>query len=223
VLDLETGERIKIDPPGDGKTYGFSFESSGTLLLTRGGVVSRWDPATQTFEVVVDEGVEFALPIGDGQRLYIRWKGTDIRSILNLEDGTSRDLPEAHQLPSYIRFDRAGSIAATSHPDGEIRVGPLFSEEPYVLLGHEPDVTYVYLSPDGRWVASLGNADGTIRLWPMPDLSKPALHTLPHDELMAKLKALTNMRAVPDPDSHDGYQIEADFTAYRGWETVPDW
>jgi hypothetical protein len=57
----------------------------------------------------------------------------------------------------------------------------------------------------------------------MPDLTKPPLHTLPYDELMAKLKALTNLRAVPDEESHTGYRIEPDFTAYRGWATVPTW
>jgi len=40
---------------------------------------------------------------------------------------------------------------------------------------------------------------------------------------MAKLKALTNLRAVPDEDSHTGYGIEPDFTAYRGWAEVPEW
>jgi len=43
-------------------------------------------------------------------------------------------------------------------------------------------------------MASLGcriascSEDTTIRLWPMPDLSKPPLHTLPREELIAKLK-----------------------------------
>ena len=33
----------------------------------------------------------------------------------------------------------------------------------------------------------------------MPDVSKPPLHTLPYDELMAKLRALTNLQVVEDP------------------------
>jgi len=48
------------------------------------------------------------------------------------------------------------------------------------------------------------------RLRPMPDLSKPPLHTLPHDELIAKLKSLTNLRAVPDPAAENGWKIELD-------------
>ena len=53
-----------------------------------------------------------------------------------------------------------------------------------------------------------GSEDGTIRLWPMPDLSKPPLHTLPHNALLAKLKSLTNVRAVRDPSSDTGWKLE---------------
>jgi hypothetical protein len=55
----------------------------------------------------------------------------------------------------------------------------------------------------------------------MPDLSKPPLHTLPHDELLAKLRSLTNLRAVPDPASPTGWKIEAG--PFAGWEKMPDW
>ena len=111
----------------------------------------------------------------------------------------------------------------TGHPDGEIRVGPPFSDQPHLLLGHEPGSNDAWVSPDGRWVASASSGDDDLYLWPMPDLTSAPLHTLPHDELMVRLESLTNLRAVPDAESHSGYRIEADFTAYRGWETVPDW
>jgi len=78
-------------------------------------------------------------------------------------------------------------------------------EEPRLLYGHTGPVTSVAVSYDGRKVASVSD-DGTIRLWPMPDLSKPPLHTLPHDKLVATLRALTNLRAVRDPAS--GLRLE---------------
>jgi WD40 repeat protein len=71
-----------------------------------------------------------------------------------------------------------------------------------------------------HWIAS-GSEDGTIRLWPMPDLSKPPLHTLPHDALVAALRALTNLRAGRDPGSDTGWKIEVG--PFPGWAKVPTW
>ena len=94
------------------------------------------------------------------------------------------------------------------------------SGPPHVLAGHEGEVQYAAISTDGRWVASSGQ-DHTLRLWPMPDLDQPPLHTLPHDELLAKLKSLTNLRAVRSSDSATGWTIE--LAPFPGWKNVPTW
>jgi len=57
----------------------------------------------------------------------------------------------------------------------------------------------------------------------MPDVSEQPFHLLPYGELMAKLKALTNVRAVPDEESRTGYTVQPDFEAYHGWAEVPEW
>ena len=51
--------------------------------------------------------------------------------------------------------------------------------------------------------------------------SKPPLHTLPRDELIAKLKTLTNLRVVRDEESPTGWTLTHD--PFPGWETVPTW
>ena len=63
--------------------------------------------------------------------------------------------------------------------------------------------------------------DSTLRLWPMPDLDKPPLQELPHDELVAKLKGLTNLRAVRDPKSPTGWTV--DLGPFPGWKNIPTW
>jgi hypothetical protein len=55
----------------------------------------------------------------------------------------------------------------------------------------------------------------------MPDLSMPPLHTLPHDELLAKLHSLTNLRVVRAPESPAGWKIE--IGPFPGWKDVPTW
>ncbi len=220
VLDLETGEWWMINPPGEGRLAGYagSFDQTGRLLVARGGVVSRWDWRTQTTEVLFQQGYTTAEARPDGS-IYL--EGSDGRRVIvDIEQDSRIELPESHQSGELISVST--SVIATGQPDGEIRVGPISGDsEPHLLLGHD-DYVWPTISPDGKWVMS-ESLDDTVRLWPMPDLSKPPLHTLPYEELMAKLKALTNFRAVPDEESYTGYTIEPDFTAYRGWAEVPTW
>jgi hypothetical protein len=55
----------------------------------------------------------------------------------------------------------------------------------------------------------------------MPDLSKPPLHTLRYEELMAKLRSFTNLRVVEEPASSTGYRL--DIGPFPGWRDVPTW
>ena len=114
-----------------------------------------------------------------------------------------------------------GAVWASGEEDGSIWVGRVGAGEPHLLLGHEAGVFPMAISPDNRWIASSSLTDKTLRLWPMPDLSKPPLHTLPREELIAKLKTLTNLRVVRDEESSTGWKIEVG--PFPGWETVPSW
>jgi WD40 repeat protein len=138
-------------------------------------------------------------------------------------------------------LDPTGRLVLSRNVRGLVGVASARGGEPHLLLGQggrglavaspegqgtadllvgQGGLGPVAVSPDGQWVAS-GGEDGTIRLWPMPDLSKPPLHTLPHDELLARLRSLTNLQAVRDPDAPTGWRIEAG--PFAGWEKVPEW
>jgi WD40 repeat protein len=90
----------------------------------------------------------------------------------------------------------SGDVLATADTTGVVRVGRLDGGEPHLLIGAGGRVTSLAFSPDGRWVASTAGND--IRLWPMPDLTKPPLHTLRHEALVATRRA-TLRRGRPRP------------------------
>jgi WD40 repeat protein len=139
--------------------------------------------------------------------------------VVDLAAHTSRRITTHGGRLSVGVLDAAGRVVVTGDIDGVVRAGPLTGEEPHLLLGHQGLVTAVAVSPDGRWIASASGDE--INLWPMPDVTKPPLHTLPHAELMAKLDTLTNLRVVADPTSPTGWKL--DVGPFPGWKEVPTW
>lgn len=112
----------------------------------------------------------------------------------------------------------SGDVIATGDSSGTVRVGRSDGREPHLLVG-AGGIGSAAFSPDGHWIAS--GQGNEIRLWPMPDVSKPPLHTLPREALMAKLGSLTNVRVVEDPSSPSGYKV--DLAPFPGWKDVPTW
>ena len=140
--------------------------------------------------------------------------------LYDLAAGTAEAQTSFGDCVRVIDLDPSGAVAVTGDGDGIIRVGRIAGGEPHLLAGHDGAIEYVAISPDLRWVASAGS-DSTLRLWPMPDLDEPPLHTLPLPELLAKLESLTNLRAVRDVDSSTGWSIE--IGPFPGWKEVPTW
>jgi WD40 repeat protein len=238
VWDLETGELRLFDlPEGSFSKTGYeqgilelAFADESTLYTAGDGGVRRWNLESGAQELVfaTKPGFTAAMALGqDGRTALVK----EVRlsdpaegrpmEILDLSTGVSRALPAFGELASRrVPLDSSGTVAVSGDPQGIVRVGRVLGGEPHLLVGHEGPVDEVAISPDGRWIASTGD-DNTLRLWPMPDLDKPPLHTLPHDELIAKLKSLTNIRVVRDPDSAEGWKVELD--PFPGWAEVPTW
>ena len=234
VLNLETGHLLFLptkgsgpeDDPRNGGITKLRFAPDGTLFSSGYGGVRRWDLDTSTGSVVFPAGKASIDVSHDGR--YLLAAGGDVDGyyagetelrLFDLQNSSSRKITSHGTNPFAVAFDRSGQIIVTGDKEGVVRVGPVTGEDPHLLLGHTSRATGVAVSPDNRWVVSVAGSE--VRLWPMPDISKPPLHTLPHDELLAKLKTLTNLRAVRNEGSATGWKVE--IGPFPGWATVPDW
>jgi WD40 repeat protein len=140
--------------------------------------------------------------------------------LVDLEISQTRPVPGLGSRQGRVAVDPTASVLAQGSEDGVVRVGRLDGNWLHLLVGHEGPANWLAVSPDLKWVASAGR-DHSLRLWPMPDLDEPPLHTLPHDDLLARLKSLTNLRAVRNPESATGWTIEVG--PFPGWKEVPEW
>jgi WD40 repeat protein len=235
VWDLVTDEVRTFELPRDtdaaeSVSYADDLVFVGEdTLYTAGGVgLLRWKLESGTPEMIrrAPGGAFLGMSAARDRRTalvaeYAGLTNIDRSAAYRVDLGTGGS--ESLRIPGrgFLQLSPDGSVWTSAEPDGSIWVGRFDADGPHLLLGHEGEVYAAVVSPDGRWIASSGGEDRTLRLWPMPDLSKPPLHTLPHEELIAKLKSLTNLRAVRDPESSTGWKIEVG--PFPGWATVPEW
>jgi WD40 repeat protein len=214
----------------------FAHDGSLYMPLASGGGLMRLTLPTEpggeiSAETMVSAGSSWPIVSRDGRFLLVHTsdateteKGIRFQYerllLFDLVKGTSRRITtHGNRLTKVSQVDSTGRILVTGDIDGVVRAGPVTGEEPHLLLGHEGFIKGLTISPDGRWIAS--SSDESVRLWPMPDVTKTPLHTLPRQELIAKLKTLTNLRVVRDEESSTGWKLEVG--PFPGWETVPTW
>lgn len=229
VWEVASGRELAALRLSDGEfRLGASFANDGRLLTATSKGVVAWEVDTGNHEILFEYDVSGFVATKDGRRLLMteNGEGDSMQDpagppvFVDLETGGVTALTTHGLHVRRMALNQEGTVAVTGDSNGVVRVGPATGEEPHLLLGHDSSIIHVLIDPLGRWIVSAGQ-DNTIRLWPMPDLSKPPLHTLPREELIAKLKTLTNLRVVRDAQSPTGWKIEVG--PFPGWETVPTW
>jgi WD40 repeat protein len=244
VWDLGSGELVSLDA-GDGLgVEALRMVSDGRLLVRHteepGSYpgLSMWDVASARHErvfegepmlwrvdpdaeLVVSESGETALGAG------VETSVSEGRSLI-LADVAGQSLRRLDGFAAVIwDLDAAGSTVVSwdfPHATGPfLQVGRASAAEPYLVPTPFDVKLYGFpalLSPNADRIAQ-GYGDGSIWLFPVPDLESPPPHTLPTDEFIAWLKTLTNRRVVRDPESETGWKLEVG--PFPGWETVPTW
>jgi WD40 repeat protein len=212
VWDLASGESTAVDQTCLLQT--FTFSSDGSILVGDEHL-NAIDPETGE-STRLSQGVGSHFALSRDERLVLS----------NAGGGTLHDLDRAVSIrlvghgAGIGGFNPSGTVAVT-FADTTIFVGPPTGGPVHRLIARS-SITSVTVSPDGRTIAS-GHANGTIRLWPMPDASRPTLHDLPHDELLALLKTRLDVAANHLDPMGGPAGAPLRNGPFPGWETFPAW
>ncbi len=223
VWDLDSGQ-VQILDPGDGKWISqVLFLRDGRLLTVGPGGIRRWVLGAGTFEVLSPEPASSVTLTSDERTMVSLGPGGSLNQgdsvrVHDLASGRTWTLASHGDRVLSVALDASGTRVITGDVDGVVRVGPLTGEEPHWLLGHQGPARVVAAHPTDEWIAS-GGADGTVRLWRYP-VGTP-LHTLPREDLLERLRRLTNYRVVADPAATAGYRLE--YSPFPGWAEMPVW
>jgi serine/threonine protein kinase/WD40 repeat protein len=234
IWDLDSG-KVRIIGPLPGAEEGFKggvfeikfIDESKILVSGLAGMGLRLFDLESDSNRILSNKVHLNLAISRDRSFAVGNACDDAKdestcrfAYINLQNG-ERTVLQPYGEGGPVALDPTNHIVVTrGNLDGLLRVGKISDQEPHIFFGYKGIYNAVTVSPNGRWIASTGD-NGKILITPMPDLSKPAPHTLPHDQFLAKLKAFTNLRVVADSKSSTGWKLETG--PFPGWGKAPGW
>jgi WD40 repeat protein len=232
IWDVESDKAWVLEKSKGIPIYFLKFSSDGTLFSgDLSGNLYQWN-LQEGHQKLIGKGIGIVSRIAvskDGRYVAAatltakKWDEIGLAksqvAIYDQKTQTSRSITSHGNRVCSVAFDPPAKILVTGDLDGIVRVGPVTGETPHILMGHETLIGDVAVDPSGRWIGSAESEKPIVRLWPMPQ-GKP-FQTLPHNEFLDRLKALTNIRIIADHNSTSGYRV--DYGPFPGWEKVPEW
>jgi WD40 repeat protein len=217
VWNLETGD-VRILKSGGKRGFNALWFLPGERLLSssREGLL-LWDLTAGTHEVL-STGEHYGAGSLDaaGRQLVVDTpRGV---TLWDLEKRTERILPIPSDMLSSLTMSPNGRFVVAGMSGGEVWVLHLGEKEPYVIPAHDGSVGALWISPESDRIYTAGR-EGIVKIWEVPH--GRSLNSLPIADMLATLRAQTNLRVVVDSKAQNGYRIVYD--RFPGWEKAPAW
>jgi WD40 repeat protein len=222
VLDLDGRLLARMDAGGDEDVRDIEYLSETELVVATASGLRLWKPESGEIRLLA-EGSHWLVAVSDR---YILTKGRESMWLYDRATLTGRQLTDlAVRGVTALAIAPDESFVATGLVNGCFQVKFLDAEGHHHLPGPIMDATdnpqaivQVQIDPHGRWLTAI-TMNSRVVHWPVPRGCQP--QDRPLKELLAMLRAQTNLRVVMDSSSPAGYRVTA--IPFNGWETTPTW